>query len=191
MPINNCCWVCSQDNFVMSLQWPMRGDAGLSHVCRRWVTDSWDCGKVTPGGQCTLSPAVCICLACVCHSCSMSEKCTFYHSYSITVENCFCKSFENNLQNVYSSLRFRWTLKVKQIEVENNTSIYFIKEIRRSELNKPSKKLKHAIWLEMLFVLAEAPAGCDAPLEYQCIVYHEVHGTPHWPIMNEVALHGS
>lgn len=75
MPINNCCRICSQDCFVMSLQWPMRGDAGLSHVCWRWVTDSWDCGKVTPGGQCTLSPAVSICLVCRCHSCSMSEDC--------------------------------------------------------------------------------------------------------------------
>lgn len=83
MAINKCCCcrICSQDSFVMSFQWPIGGDADLSHVCRRWVTDSWDCGKVTPGGQCTLSPAVCVYVACVCHSCSMSEDCKFYHSY--------------------------------------------------------------------------------------------------------------
>lgn len=73
----------------------------------------------------------------------------------------------------------------------NNTSIYFIKGILRSELMQPWLKMKHAIWLEMLFVLAEAYAGCEAPLEYQCIVYHEVNGAAHWPITNEVALHES
>lgn len=80
-------------SWVFSDQW--EATQVWSHVCRRWVTDSWDCGKVTPGGQCTLSPAVCVCLACVCHSCSMSEDCQFFHSYSIMVENCFCKSSEN------------------------------------------------------------------------------------------------
>lgn len=80
-------------SWVFSDQW--EATQVWSHVCRRWVTDSWDCGKVTPGGQCTLSPAVCVCLTCVCHSCSMSEDCQFFHSYSIMVENCFCKSSEN------------------------------------------------------------------------------------------------
>lgn len=32
-------------------RWPTRGDPDLNHVCRKWVTDSWDCGKVTPAGR--------------------------------------------------------------------------------------------------------------------------------------------
>lgn len=38
MAINKCCWICSQDSFIMSFQWPMRGESWVMFVRGEWLT---------------------------------------------------------------------------------------------------------------------------------------------------------